>query len=76
MRQLGQEVRRRRAVAGWSQEELAWRAELHRTFLADIERGQRNPSMWSLMKLASSFGCSIDAIVPELPPPGTAERPR
>ena len=53
---LGSNVRRLRESAGWSQEEYADRAGIHRTYVSDIERGQRNPSIALVERLAAPFG--------------------
>jgi transcriptional regulator with XRE-family HTH domain len=42
-----------------SQENLAERADLHRTYIADIERGVRNVSLKNIDKLARALGVSI-----------------
>jgi len=42
-----------------TQEELAHRAVLHRTYLTDIERGTRNPSIEVIEKLANGLGISL-----------------
>jgi transcriptional regulator with XRE-family HTH domain len=42
-----------------TQEELAHRATLHRTYLTDIERGTRNPSIEVIEKLADGLGISL-----------------
>src|SRR5436305_13407082 len=44
---------------GISQEELAGRAGLHRTYVSDIERGARNPSLESIDKLARALKISV-----------------
>ena len=49
---LGQNVRRLREAKGWSQEDYADRAGIHRTYVSDIERGRRNPTVTVLEKLA------------------------
>ena len=51
---FGQAVRVRRHVLGFSQEELAWRAGLNRTYVTDVERGSRNLSLSTLEKLAEA----------------------
>ena len=50
-----QSVHERRDVLGISQEELASRAGLHRTYISDIERGARNPSLATLVRLANAL---------------------
>ena len=53
---LGRNVRRLREEKGWSQEDYADRAGIHRTYVADIERGRRNPTVTVVEKLAKPFG--------------------
>jgi len=53
---LGNNVRRLRESKGWSQEDLAEKANLHRTYVSGIERGVRNPSLTVLFKLAEGLG--------------------
>jgi len=57
--QFGAVVRSRRMGLQISQEELAGRAGLHRTYIADIERGARNPSLESIDRLARALEVSI-----------------
>ncbi len=45
-----------RQSAGWSQEELADEAELHRTYVSDLERGTRNPSILVIERLTAALG--------------------
>lgn len=49
---LGKNVRRLRLAKGWSQEDYADRAGIHRTYVSDIERGRRNPTITVVEKLA------------------------
>jgi len=53
---LAENLRRLRAAHGWSQEELAFECQLHRTFVAHVERGKRNISLDNIGKLAGAFG--------------------
>lgn len=52
---LGLNVRRLREAKGWSQEDYADRAGIHRTYVSDIERGRRNPTITVVEKLAEPF---------------------
>lgn len=49
---LGRNVRRLREEKGWSQEDYADRAGIHRTYVSDIERGKRNPTVTVVERLA------------------------
>lgn len=64
-----------RGKCGISQEELAWRAGLHRTYVADIERGARNPSLLSLEKIARALKISFSTLFEPMQnfPAGEAE---
>lgn len=52
---FGYNVRRIRTEAGLSQEELAYRAKLHRTYISSIERGQRNVSVENIFAIADAL---------------------
>lgn len=56
---FGQNVRAWRSRLGLSQEQLAERAGLHRTYVCDVERGTRNVSLESIDKLARALEISI-----------------
>ncbi|MDP3174802.1 MAG: helix-turn-helix transcriptional regulator [Phenylobacterium sp.] len=49
-------VKLARQEKGWSQEELAHQAELHRTYISGVERGVRNPTVTVLEKIAIALG--------------------
>lgn len=49
---LARNLKALRAQRGWSQEDLALESELHRTFVAHVERGVRNISLDNIEKLA------------------------
>jgi len=51
-KRLGFNLRRLREKEGWSQEELADRTGLHRTYISGIERGIRNPTLMIIEKIA------------------------
>jgi len=56
---LGQAIRKHRERLELTQEELAEKAEVHRTYLADIERGTRNPSVESIRRVAYALRIPI-----------------
>lgn len=62
---FGTSVKELRKQQGISQEELAERAELHRTYVSDVERGERNPSLESITKLANALSVSVSALFPQ-----------
>ena len=62
---FGRAVRRRREALGISQEELADRADLHRTYIGDVERGERNISLVNIVKLAKALGVKAGALMPD-----------
>lgn len=53
---LGANLKRLRTAKGWSQEDYAFEAGIHRTYISDIERGARNPTIEVLAKLAAPLG--------------------
>jgi CheY-like chemotaxis protein len=59
---LGIAIRNKRSEMGISQEELADRAGLHRTYISDIERGARNPSLESIDRLARALEISLPVL--------------
>ncbi|MBY0358325.1 MAG: helix-turn-helix transcriptional regulator [Candidatus Obscuribacterales bacterium] len=56
---LGHAIRERRLELGLSQEMLGQTAELHRTYITDVEGGARNISFLTLLKLAEALKCSL-----------------
>lgn len=60
---LGRNVRKLREEKGWSQEDYADRAGIHRTYVSDIERGRRNPTITVVEKLAAPFNVPVGRMV-------------
>ncbi|MFY9610621.1 MAG: helix-turn-helix transcriptional regulator [Blastocatellia bacterium] len=59
---FGLAIKKRRQELGFSQERLAELSGLHRTYVADIERGIRNVSLQNIEKLAKALGLPISAL--------------
>jgi transcriptional regulator with XRE-family HTH domain len=55
LKKLGARIRELRETAGISQEELADRAGLHRTYVGGIERGERNVGVLNLVQIARAL---------------------
>ncbi len=55
LKRFGARVRALRQLAGMSQEELAERAGLHRTYVGGIERGERNVGVLNILQLAHAL---------------------
>jgi CheY-like chemotaxis protein/DNA-binding XRE family transcriptional regulator len=64
-------LRRWRNRRGFSQEELAERANLHRTYISDVERGARNLSLESINKLATALEVSVPILFSSPEPTAT-----
>ena len=62
---FGGVLQRHRARVGLSQEELAFRADVDRTFVSRLERGIRQPTITTLMGLADALGISASSLVQE-----------
>jgi transcriptional regulator with XRE-family HTH domain len=60
---LGRNVRRERKRLGKSQEELALDAGMKRSYLSDLERGTRNPSVKAIGRLAVALGVAPSSLL-------------
>ena len=56
---VGKRIRVLREVRGFSQEGLAEKSGLHRTYIGGVERGLRNPSLKSLARMATALGVGV-----------------
>jgi transcriptional regulator with XRE-family HTH domain len=63
--EFGRRVRELRQAQGLSQERLAEIAELHRTYVSSLERGQRNVSLENIHALARALGVAPRELFPE-----------
>ena len=64
-KQVGLNVRDQRLDLGWSQEDLAFESDLHRTYISGIERGIRNPTVSIVERLGKALGVSAAALLAE-----------
>jgi transcriptional regulator with XRE-family HTH domain len=70
---LGQELRAARLRAGLTQEELAHRAGVDRSYISQLERGLKSPTVDMLLRLCRATGASASQIIARVeqvqPPP-------
>lgn len=71
VRHFGATVRQLREARGWSQEQLAERAGLNRSYIGEIERGTSIASIVTVDKLARALDVSMESLL-KLPRNGTA----
>jgi len=60
---FGNKVRERRTALGLSQEELAGRAGVHRTYIGMIERAEKNITLENIEKIAKALEISLDKLL-------------
>lgn len=60
---FGLAVRRRRVLAGISQERLAELAQVERAYVSALERGKRNPTLLTQQRLAGALGLSLHQLI-------------
>ena len=63
---LGENIRTHRRQLGWSQIKLAEKADLHHNYIGDIERGEENVSVDTLMRIATSLKVTLSDLVRSL----------
>lgn len=64
---FGRNVRRARKAAGFSQEHLAFQSGLARSYMSDVERGQRNPTVEIIGRISAALGVSASVLVEGIP---------
>ena len=69
---FGTRVRELRTERGWSQEKLAERANMHRTFVGHVERGENQVTLETLCRLADALDVTPSHLVERLPYRSTA----
>lgn len=63
---VGQRIRELRERRGWSQERLAEEANLHRNYIGQIERGEKNMGVENLVRIAKALGVSTSSLLSRL----------
>lgn len=73
---LGARLRQRRTRAGLQLAELAERADVSQTYLSDLERGRKLPTLLVLDALASALGTTVVGLLRGVYPWGSAQPPK
>ena len=63
---IGEAIRRFRKRAGFSQEKLAEKADLHPVYIGELERGEESASIAALMRIAKALGVRVRDLVAEI----------
>ena len=61
--EFGLRVRKLREEQGWSQEDFADKIGIHRTYVGGIERGERNPTLTTITRIAKALGVKPSDLV-------------
>ncbi len=62
-KRVGINIRKYREKKSWSQEQLALEADLHRAYIGQIERGEKNIGLVNLEKIAKALKISIEMLI-------------
>ncbi|GAA2086016.1 hypothetical protein GCM10009821_29560 [Aeromicrobium halocynthiae] len=65
--EFGKRVRARRETLGLSQEGLAENSELHWSYIGQVERGQVNPTLRNILRIAEALAVDAGELVAKLP---------
>ncbi len=74
-KQIGERLRSLRLTAGLTQEHLAERADLHTTYIGQLERGEKNATVETICKLAKALKVAPSQIFAHLPLPDSPPSP-
>jgi transcriptional regulator with XRE-family HTH domain len=70
LKKLGIRIREKRKTIGWTQEDLASIAQIDRSYIGGVERGERNLTFSVLCQICAALKCDIAELtvgLPELP---------
>jgi transcriptional regulator with XRE-family HTH domain len=68
LKRFGERVRQLRVAAGLSQEQLADRSGLHRTYIGGVERGERNVGLLNVYAIAAALREPVENLFGQGPP--------
>jgi transcriptional regulator with XRE-family HTH domain len=70
LKSLGGRIRKKRNSLRWTQEQLADKAEMDRSYIGGIERGKRNLTFTILCQICKALSCDVAELtegIPEIP---------
>jgi transcriptional regulator with XRE-family HTH domain len=67
LEELGKRIRERRRARGWTQEDLASKADIDRSYIGGVERGERNLTFTILCDICSALECDVASLTKDLP---------
>ncbi|WP_215875845.1 helix-turn-helix domain-containing protein [Acidithiobacillus ferruginosus] len=67
LKQLGTRIREKRKTNGWTQEDLASSAQIDRSYIGGVERGERNLTFTVLCQICTALHCDVAALTADLP---------
>jgi transcriptional regulator with XRE-family HTH domain len=67
LKTLGQRIRDRRKSLDWTQEELADKAEIDRSYIGGVERGERNLTFTVLCQICAALKCDVAELTKGIP---------
>lgn len=69
-RRLGKVISERRERLGYSQERLGYLCDLHRTYISQVERGVKSPTIRTLRVVAAALGTTAGDLISAVERPG------
>lgn len=67
LNELGSRIREKRKTLGLTQEELAAKANIDRSYIGGVERGERNLTFTVLCQISKALGCHVSALTKGIP---------
>lgn len=67
LEELGNRIREKRKACGWTQEDLAAKAGIDRSYIGGVERGERNVTFTVLCEICAALGCDVATLTKGLP---------
>jgi transcriptional regulator with XRE-family HTH domain len=67
LKELGDRIREKRKALGWTQEELAAKADIDRSYIGGVERGERNLTFSVLCQISKALGCHVSTLTRGIP---------